>query len=1601
MRRTQLLLVLVLVGVLAPSVARAAEVCGNGTDDDSDAAVDEGCFSSLIAGGGQCESPLSCEDTGYVSPKLGNLHYSLPPDVSPRVPWGPGISYGRYYMSLYSPGGSAPVWQKPLGERWGHTYMTWLTKTGSPPSSTLVVHTNRGNEFRAAYASTSGGWDYYTPQVGSHYKWVRQHTSSPNQFEVRMLTGETLVYNSSGRLSEVWDTMATPNKVLLTYDGNGQVSTVTDASGKRRLLFSYTTNQLSSVAFQINTGTWTTQHTTTYAYASGNLSTVTIGGQLAQTNNYTSNYLTQIQDGAGNVLINFIYDSTTAGKVVRIDTPRGTVGWEYGSSRAACSGQTVLYFHLGNSTSCNVDSDCGSGYLCGGKTGTGSTGKCFRAARCMTVASVPEDVVTTVTALGPPSESCDGACLDVSQYIWDGGYPSPALDLTATQDPAGNYISRHFNSNGLPDKIVYGDTDGDPISGGTRIEYRYYDSTNPGLVTEIRRKSDLSTATCDASISTGCAQTIFGYTSGKLTSIESVGYTKNSSGNNVSYRNVTTITYDSSGKGRIYEVDGPLSGTGDLTHYDYWSSTDVLRDGFLQDVKRYKSATEFVTWKTQDHDFWGNPTTLLDPNDVVTCLTFDTARGFLKERRQTMAGQSDCATSNGADITATWDRDSALRLTKLTRPDGSCLIYEYDSRGRLSKTKRRDDCNAASSGEREEFTYSLEGLLTKTETFDAANTVTRRQELTYFDSRRLEKQINPVDTSKWTGLAYDARGLVNDAAATNGMTNYSRTHWEFDADARVSAEKRYTTSTAFDTWNLLYDWIGDQSQVTDSDSKVTKSVRDDLGRVVQLESPDLGLPILRVYNEANQLVTIKEDLGRQNYTHSFTFDLIGRPLDADYSGTCSGVNNPDIVRAYDQLPTGVTCPITGGCNQLKGRLAYVKVKLMCSTGQPDNSIDQETFYSYDDAGRLLHEYIKDDTGRTADTVIAWTKNGAMSQITLPSTTVLGATFDSAGSNSDKDRITALWRTSTSTPIIDNILWAPYGPVQQYNQYNTSAGTTMRTRITRNLAYRVTAAIVEKQTGGALHQVTIGEDEKGRVKSRDYYPSDPQISGRADSFYLYDLSDRVLCENKSLLSSCPTTGTGYKNVHSLSPPFTAAGDWKRLLRPIPGSSGKRHNFTLSTGTHQIATIDQDELTPALGVTALGYDILGDRISDDNTTTLTHDRRDYTYDSRRNVINVRGEYYTGGAWHYYDVASAFDASNRRVFKSVYDETTLKTAQWYFYYDPFDRLTEIRYTPDTSATGTYSVFQLVWLRDRLVLYWQTDYPSATTSRRYVGTDETARPVDMWSWPATGNGSRVWTVNADAWGFDTVLIGSTVFQPILFAGQYKDDETIAWQNDGATIHRPGVVANGYRTYDPWDGAYLQVDPMVDSTWSSYVYVDSDPVGKRDISGRAIDLGLSISLTISIFGNVFGVVGTEGEFIPVGCGEIDQWSEDPTMCGGRGGPIDPYGACNWETCKNQNYDSCACRDAIWRCDYLSRKKCCKGSQCDIGCALSFFNNCMTDPIPNHIPFGLTPRQICQCMSEIVPGCSLGLGCHRPFPPPPTERRTPERAQLSNAGTAE
>ncbi|MFN0248156.1 MAG: RHS repeat-associated core domain-containing protein, partial [Kofleriaceae bacterium] len=397
---------------------------------------------------------------------------------------------------------------------------------------------------------------------------------------------------------------------------------------------------------------------------------------------------------------------------------------------------------------------------------------------------------------------------------------------------------------------------------------------------------------------------------------------------------------------------------------------------------------------------------------------------------------------------------------------------------------------------------------------------------------------------------------------------------------------------------------------------------------------------------------------------------------------------------------------------------------------------------------------------------------------------------------------------------------------QYNHQSTMSGVATRTRVTRNLAYRATGLYTETQTGGTTLQSTVlTEDLKGRITARNYTPN---TLGVEDSYFRYDDQDRLLCETTTSVGSCPSTGAGIKNSHTASPPFTNSGVWKEN-RFSNGSTAYIRSFNagISLSNHRIRKVGEN--TSGFTTMQYYYTAKGERYYevDDPVTTAY---RGYIYDQRSNRQGTIGYYRSGGTWYSYSSTSAFDAQNRRVYKSI--QLNDVTSTWFYYYDADSRLTEVRYTPNTTSPSTFQVFQLLWLRDRVTAMYQADAPSGAVSRRYVVGDETHRPLELWAWPTSGDMTRMWAINPSAYGFDVIALGSSVYQPLLFEGQQVDAETTAYRNDGTTVHRPALVHNGFRTYDPMIGGYLQTDPLSPATWSSYMYADGNPVEETDPSG-------------------------------------------------------------------------------------------------------------------------------------------------------------------------
>lgn len=663
--------------------------------------------------------------------------------------------------------------------------------------------------------------------------------------------------------------------------------------------------------------------------------------------------------------------------------------------------------------------------------------------------------------------------------------------------------------------------------------------------------------------------------------------------------------------------------------------------------------------------------------------------------------------------------------------------------------------------------------------------------------------LSPVDPTKITSLAYKNNGLLKEVMAAG---NLGRTTLTTDGSYQLTKIER--TSIA-NPWQLERDVAANIKQVTDPDLRTIKTSYDDMGNLVERIIPDEGTRRVR-YDENDRPIGVWIGTDATNIVR----DPSGRVTSVDYPGSCS--TGPEVTVIYDQDPR---CS-SQQCTNTRGRVAAVRATLLCVG---TTVLNRWTYYAYDAAGRVTAEYIGDLPTNALTQTYTWTKNGDLATATMPSTAKIGWKNDSSASNADADRVTEVWLGSSDNKIIDNITWKPYGPLEQYDRRDTINGSPLRMKYGYDLAYRTMQIRLDAQNGaGPYFSLGLAWDAKGRATKRDVSPE----LGAFDSFYLYDDADRLVCESKVASTSCPTTASQLKN--NLVGGLTGAGDRTTLLRPDAG--GITNTLARAESGHRITSIEQS----ASGTTTYSYDSKGRRIAEDNLLKNPYpannlDRRTITYDGRGNVASVSGFDKLGRA---YTMRNAFDAQNRRVFKAVEYPASSTQDQWYFFYDAYGRLTEVRYVINATAPAPqYRFYRLVWLDGLLVAYWETDSASGNPITRYVESDEAGRPVRMHA-AENGDSAVQWAVDQDAWGFDKVVVGAGIYQPIVFPGQYRDEETASYLADG-TMFRPGLVHNGYRTYDPFTGTYLQIDPLVTSTWDAYVYAQNNPIGRMDPDGR------------------------------------------------------------------------------------------------------------------------------------------------------------------------
>ncbi len=1452
------------------AAAAAPEVCGDGQDNNGNALADEGCYPTAVTG--VCESPLSCAKSGAVSPKTGALVYHVDPDIKTRVPYGPNLVLRRFYTSQYNPGyfpNGVVNHTHPLGVGWQHNYMSWLKKySGTKP--TVVLHTTTGQDvlFTRQKAGVDG-WDEYSPQPGFEFKVLRQRVAAPFDWELHIGDGSIHAYdfNTSttlGKLTRIRDGISrpiSPNAVVLSYASSGQLFRVTDVSGQRYLEFAYETTGkklLKSVSFFTNPSAPNRVVQRDFLYdATGRLTTLrsVSGTRITVEERYTydpGGRLAGITDDPGtHSLAAFAY--TSGGALARARTTEGNVGYRYDDLTCNNGQGTVLFYNKASSGTCTSDAACGAGAYCGGKDASG-VGACYRAKRCMAYETPGEHLVTSVNSPSCPS------CLLVDQYVYDLGPNIDRTRLAGVQISQGPRTTYEYDANGNKIRAVHGDDDFTASNGGPpgSISYFYFYgdpfqscgiAQPPNKLSEERVQSRLSTAPCDRDHTGGCKQRLYCYNaSGQMTFITDKGYTFNDSGGVAHYSYTTTLDYTPDGL--LDEVRGPRP-VADNVEYSYSS-------GRLGQVLVHTgTVADPLTYGFGNYDDLGNPRQRSGPNGMFISTTYDDY------------SRPVTVNANGDTYTYEYYMSRQPYPNEVTLPKGNCLQLWYDAEDRPSSLSAGDiqTSGGCSAGETLNFTRDAEGLVTSTRK-SGGGAVTWRQDQTYGPDKRLHTLINPVDPTAYAEFFWTQYGRLSRLKREDFEETGAQIELDTDWLKNPTAIREFTDFTTSRQWDLarnaaqLPDAI---TQVRDPGGHAVDMVWDDMGRMVSRKNADGGRTNF-AYDEAGNVVMRVDGVGADEKTTRFAYDLANRLISVDTEeDDCPLASEPETKFTWDALPSGASCPQGSSCDLLEGRLAHVKTRLYCADWLGDRTFDQQTFYSYAVRGRVKETTFKrDDSAPPSRVGYAYDQNGNMTSIDYPSKEPAGSptgasgaptgavyTYGGAASPADADKVVKVARgdAASATTILDSITWYPFGPVKSFRQLNgfwpCSGCRPNFPTVTyqRNLAYRTSEILATTGAAGDnLFKISLDEDRRGRVTKRDFSFGGP---GPRDTCFLFDTLDRTTCQAQPLADgSCPTScpTVGFPPLYNIA--YGASDDRTSFVLGNATTGGSLQTYTAAyrmlldgTPTDQLQSLTRSD---GSGSIAFGWDARGNRLFDDDSAYGLDDRRDYTYDARNNLVKVTGRYAvpffpSGYILQPYELRNAYDERNRRVFKSFKNTQTGVETRWFFTYDIFDRLIEAKHVP-TVGQSAFQIYQWYWLHDMPILFQSTSN-LGSVSRYYLYSDEQNRPHAAWTWPTTsGNPTRVWEVEAGLFGWD-VPATSSFYQPLRFPGQYYDAETEAVTVSGGgtrQVVRPGLADNRFRVYDSFTGSYLQVDPLVTSTQTSYTYVHNDPVNQRDPSGLA-----------------------------------------------------------------------------------------------------------------------------------------------------------------------
>jgi len=365
--------------------------------------------------------------------------------------------------------------------------------------------------------------------------------------------------------------------------------------------------------------------------------------------------------------------------------------------------------------------------------------------------------------------------------------------------------------------------------------------------------------------------------------------------------------------------DGPRTDVADLTTTDYYLPDENCLGGFYGcrgQVRQITNALGHVTQITR-YTAHGQPEEIVDPNGLVTALTYD-ARQRLIQR------------SVGSELTQ-YDYDGVGQLKQVTLPSGAIVRYDYDAAHRLTDIWDEDN-------NRIRYTLDAMGNRIQEDIYDALGTPVATRNRVFDALNRLWQEIGAVNAATGnrpvTTYGYDANGNLK----TVQPPGQPATNHQYDALNRLFQ----ATDALGGVSQYRYDPLDQLREVRDPRNVTTVYQVNAFGEQTQVASPDSGTTN-KTYDAAGNLKTSTDARGKQS---TYSYDALNRLTGISFTS-----GNP-IAFSYDAGQGGIG-RLTGmsdetGTTQWQYDLyGRVILKAMTAGGVP-----RSVAYRYDPQGRL-------------------------------------------------------------------------------------------------------------------------------------------------------------------------------------------------------------------------------------------------------------------------------------------------------------------------------------------------------------------------------------------------------------------------------------------------------------------------------------------------------------------------------------------------------------------------------------------------------------------------------------------------------------------------